>query len=96
MKQAQVTSNEIPSTSVFGVKANPNPYSDIFNLTVTTSSEEKVGIRVYDMIGRLIEQRDVRPSDIDGLQMGIGYPTGVYNIVLSQGTDVKALRVVKR
>ena len=80
----------------FDVIASPNPYNENFNLSLSTSSEENVGIIVYDMIGRLIEQREVRPSEIDGLQIGNGYPSGVYNIIVNQGTEVKTLRVVKQ
>jgi len=80
----------------FSVKAYPNPYSENFNLSVTTSSEDKVGIVVYDMTGRLIERRDVRPSDMVEQQIGDRYPSGVYNVVITQGQEVKTLRVVKR
>ena len=48
----------------FSVVAYPNPYTETFNLNVTTSSEEKVGVLVYDMTGRLLERREVRPSDM--------------------------------
>ena len=80
----------------FDVIASPNPYSENFNLSLSTSSDSTVGIMVYDMIGRLIEQRKVKPSEIDALQIGNGYPSGVYNIIVDQGTELKTLRVVKR
>jgi hypothetical protein len=80
----------------FSVKAYPNPYSENFNLSVTTSSEDKVGIVVYDMTGRLIERREVRPSDMVEQQIGDRYPSGVYNVVVTQGEEVKTVRVIKR
>jgi hypothetical protein len=80
----------------FTVVASPNPYTETFNLSLTTSSENKVGIVVYDMTGRLIERREVRPSDMVEQQIGDRYPSGVYNVVVTQGEDVKTLRVVKR
>ena len=85
-----------PAKLSFDVIASPNPYTENFNLSLSTSSEENVGIIVYDMIGRLIEQRNVRPSEVDALQIGNNYPSGVYNIVVNQGTEVKTLRVVKQ
>ena len=94
-----VTPEEIVSTDVktpFDVKAYPNPYTETFNLSLTTSSEDKVGIVVYDMTGRLIERREVRPSDMVEQQIGDRYPSGVYNIVVTQGEEVKTLRVIKR
>ena len=80
----------------FGVAAYPNPYSENFNLSLTTASEEKVGIVVYDMTGRLIDRREVRPSDMVEQQIGDHYPSGVYNVVVTQGEEVKTLRVIKR
>jgi hypothetical protein len=80
----------------FAVVAYPNPYTETFNLSLTTSSEDKVGVMVYDMIGKLIEQREVRPSEVSELQVGDRYPSGVYNVIVTQGNEVKTLRVVKR
>ena len=80
----------------FSVKAYPNPYTETFNLSLTTSSEDKVSIVVYDMTGRLIERRDVRPSDMVEQQIGDRYPSGVYNVVVTQGEEVKTVRVIKR
>ena len=80
----------------FSVKAYPNPYTETFNLSLTTSSEDKVSVVVYDMTGRLIERRDVRPSDMMEQQIGDRYPSGVYNVVVTQGEEVKTVRVIKR
>ena len=82
--------------SAFNVVAYPNPYNETFNLSLSTSSEDKVGVVVYDMTGRLLERREVRPSDIVEQQIGARYPSGVYNVVVTQGSDVKTLRVIKR
>jgi hypothetical protein len=48
------------------------------------------------MTGRLIERRDVRPSDMVEQQIGDRYPSGVYNVVVTQGEEVKTVRVIKR
>jgi hypothetical protein len=80
----------------FSVKAYPNPYTETFNLSLTTSSEDKVSVVVYDMTGRLIERRDVRPSDMVEQQIGDRYPSGIYNVVVTQGEEVKTVRVIKR
>jgi hypothetical protein len=80
----------------FSVKAYPNPYTETFNLSLSTSSEDKVSIVVYDMTGRLIERREVRPSDMVEQKIGDRQPSGVYNVVVTQGEEVKTLRVIKR
>jgi hypothetical protein len=80
----------------FVVAAYPNPYTENFNLRVTTSSEDTVGVSIFDMTGRLIEKRIVVPAERDDLQIGNNLPSGVYNIVVTRGSEAKTLRVIKR
>jgi len=82
--------------SSFAVAAYPNPYSENFNLSLTTTSEDSVGVVIYDMTGRLIDQREVKADEVSTLQIGDRYPSGVYNVIVTQGSEVKTLRVVKR
>jgi hypothetical protein len=84
------------SKAPFGVVVYPNPFVETINLNVTTSSESKVGIVVYDMTGKLIDQREVSPSEVSELQLGDRYPSGVYNVIVTQGENTKTLRVIKR
>ena len=65
-------------------------------LDVKTESASLVNVKVYDMVGRLIEQRDVRTSDLETTTIGERYPSGVYNVVVSQDNNVETVRVVKR
>ena len=96
-KEATVKTEELEArpTSLV-VSAYPNPYSENFNLSLTTSSVEKVGLSVYDMTGKLIEQREVSTTEVSELQVGNNYPSGVYNVIVTQGNEVKTLRVIKR
>jgi hypothetical protein len=80
----------------FDVKAYPNSYSESFNLYLTTSSQDRVVIKVYDMTGKLVDSREVAANDIAAQQFGNKYQSGVYNVIVSQGTEVKILRVIKR
>ena len=48
------------------------------------------------MVGRLIEQREVRTSDLETTTIGDNYPSGVYNIVVAQEGNLETVRVVKR
>ena len=81
---------------IYEVKAYPNPYADTFKLDVNTSSENQVGVRVYDMLGREVEARQASVSNITNLEIGSQYPSGVYNIIVTQGENVKTIRVIKR
>ena len=78
------------------VLLHPNPYTDNFNLEITTTSVDKVGVAVYDMMGKLLEKQEVNLEDVPALKVGNRYPSGVYNVIVTQGTEVKTLRVIKR
>jgi hypothetical protein len=87
---------ETISESTFSIAANPNPFTNNFNLSLKTSSENKLDIMVYDMTGRLYDKREVNSSEILELQFGDNYPTGVYNVIVNQGDTIKTLRLIKR
>jgi len=74
----------------------PNPFTDNFNLSLITSSEEKVTLSIYDMTGKLIEQRESNSNDVSKLKIGDFYPSGIYNVIVSQGSELKTVRVIKR
>jgi hypothetical protein len=80
----------------FKATAYPNPFANNFMLDVKTESQSTVNLKVYDMVGRMIEQRDVRISDMEATTIGSQYPSGVYNVVVSQEDSVQTVRVVKR
>ena len=81
---------------VFEVKAYPNPFAANFKLEINTSSESNVGVKVYDMIGRLIETHQSDVPQMTTLEIGNLYPTGVYTIIVTQGDNSKTVRVIKR
>jgi hypothetical protein len=80
----------------FKATAYPNPFANNFMLAVTTSSKSTVSVKVYDMLGRLIEQREVGLNDLETTTIGDGYPSGVYNVVVAQEDSIETVRVVKR
>ena len=80
----------------FDVKAYPNPYASAFQLNFTTSSESQVEMRVYDMIGKLIEVRQFSTAEMNNQEVGNNYPSGIYNVIVTQGENMKTLRVIKR
>jgi hypothetical protein len=87
--------NEVAANE-FTVVAYPNPYSTEFKLNVTTSTEGAVELKVYDMLGKLIETRSINTIDYISEDLGSTYPAGVYNVIVTQGENVKTLRVIKR
>ena len=82
-------------TSEFKAVGFPNPFTNNFTLDITTTSEEKVSVMVYDMIGKLLDRVEVNATD-NALELGANYPAGVYNVIVSQGEKVESVRMVKR
>ena len=83
-------------SSLFSVVAYPNPYDYQFSFRMESSSDAPVHVKVYDMIGKLIETREINAADMPVVSLGERYPSGVYNVVVTQEDNVKTLRLVKR
>lgn len=84
------------NTNIFEVKAFPNPFARNFSLDVQSSSDDLVQVKVYDMIGRELESKKAYVSELGSQEIGTNYPSGIYNIVVSQGEKVKSIRMVKQ
>lgn len=82
-------------TQFYYVNGFPNPFNDTFKFNVNTSSNEILSIKIYDMLGKLIENNNSSISDINNLEIGKNYSKGIYNIVVTQGENIKTLRVIK-
>ena len=87
---------ETVDNNIFEVTASPNPFDNNFGMFLNSTSIQDVSIRVYDMIGKLVEQRDVKSGDVVMQEIGARFPSGVYNVIVTQGAEVKTLRVIKR
>ena len=84
------------NASNFKAIAYPNPFAADFKLDVTTTAINAIQIIVYDMLGRQVENRNVEANDINNVQLGADYPSGVYNVIVSQGEQKQTVRVIKR
>lgn len=83
-------------TKTFDVIAYPNPAVDNFQIEVETESKEPLFIQVYDLLGRLVEDKQTTIDELYNLQLGTYYPSGVYQVIVKQETNTKALKVIKR
>jgi hypothetical protein len=92
---AAARTEEVPAFDM-QVLAYPNPFSSEFKLNVTTSTEGAVALKVYDMLGKLVEAKSINTIDYISEDLGSAYPAGVYNVIVSQGEQTKTLRLIKR
>ncbi len=74
----------------------PNPYTSNFKFDFNSPSDNEVAVVIFDMAGKQIESRKVNPSEMNNLELGSNYPSGVYNVIVTQGTEIKTLRVIKK
>ena len=81
---------------VFEVKTSPNPFANNFKININTSAKNNINYKVYDMIGKLIDTQSLSLTELGETELGAQYPSGVYNIIVTQGENVKTLRVIKR
>jgi hypothetical protein len=77
------------------VLAYPSPFTTTFKLNFISSNTATIAVAVYDMTGRQIENRNLTSSEINNLELGNNYPSGVYNVIVTQGAEIKTLRVIK-
>lgn len=89
-------SNNIDLAKVFKVVSYPSPFSDSFRLNLSTSSEEKVTIKVYNMTGQLVYEKDTTLSELERLELGSQFVSGLYNVVINQAENAKTFPVFKR
>lgn len=82
--------------TIFNALAYPNPFSRAFQLELETAIKAAVNLKVYDVLGQLIENRQWNAAESSEQEIGNNYPSGVYNIILNQGENVKTLRVIKK
>ena len=88
------TIKDVPTE--FNAIAYPNPFATSFAIDVRTSNTEAVSLTVYDMAGRLLEVKEFNASEVANYQFGDRYPSGVYNVIVTQGEETKTVRVVKQ
>ena len=80
----------------FTLTANPNPFTNDFGLTMIDEVDGPIEITIYDMIGKLMERRTLRASDVSAVSFGENYSPGVYNLIVSFGEKRKNLKMIKR
>ncbi|SCY77572.1 T9SS type A sorting domain-containing protein, partial [Flavobacterium caeni] len=90
----QVVTEDSSLEAVARISAYPNPFVQDFAIESTGSTQSAMSVKVYDMLGRLVEEGQVGSES--AVRFGSQYPSGVYNVIVTNGQNVKTLRMVKR
>jgi hypothetical protein len=75
--------------------AFPNPANSSFQLNIINGTQDKVAIKIYDMMGRLLELHTLNSIEVSNQKLGTNLPSGIYNVIVNQGEVSKSVRVIK-
>jgi len=75
------------------VKVMPNPSKTYFNLYVKSNSDIPVTLQVFDLFGRIKEDRKFYPDAT--IRLGDNYRPGIYFVKLTQGNADKYITLLK-
>ncbi len=87
------TAKVAPIAQDFKVIAYPNPSSGVFNLAIESSKASATTIQVYDIQGRMIENKQVNANAVE---IGANYTSGIYNVILENAGQAKTIRLIKK
>ena len=82
--------------SEFKVTTFPNPFETEFNINLTRESLDPIELKIYDMLGRLIENHQVKSSEINSMRIGTTYPSGFFTVLIKQGQQERNVKVLKK
>ena len=84
---------EVPVTAL-QIKLSPNPTESFFSMTVTSPGNQTLHVRMFDMLGRLVEYQQGARGQL--LKLGERLATGMYLIEVRQAEEVIVIKAVKQ
>jgi hypothetical protein len=82
------------STNDISVRVLRNPSLNYFDLQLGSKTGNNFQIKVYDLMGRVIETRS-RLQGNQTLRLGSSYKPGIYLVEISQGAEKQILKLIK-
>ncbi len=79
----------------YNVILYPNPSVSTFSLNLVSDSDADVEISVFDLQGRNIENKTISKDNLNSIVLGANLPSGIYNVVVKQGENIKSQRLIK-
>ncbi|MFT3908954.1 MAG: Ig-like domain-containing protein [Ferruginibacter sp.] len=87
----EIKLTEVVSKMELVIGSNPSVYE--FKLKVKTASQEKIKLRIFDLLGRELSTMRIMPNE--AVQFGSHLKSGVYIIEVIQGEERKTERIIK-
>ncbi len=76
------------------VKVYPNPFTNQFQVKINSISDETVEVKVFDVLGQLIDAKAGLANQSD-YTFGNNLIPGIYMVEIKQGDSKEVIRVVK-
>ena len=76
------------------VYAYPNPFTEGINIKIESTSKENTDIVVYDLTGKVVEEKRSQPAGTETL-VGTALAKGVYMVEVKQGANTQKIRVTR-
>lgn len=81
----------------FDLQVFPNPHVDEFYTRISSTCPEMIYIKIYDALGRIIEERSMNPQEDGGLItiQSKNMEAGIYTMSIQQGEAIGRYQVLK-
>jgi len=76
--------------------AYPNPFTTSFVILPIAGESAAVSYQIYDVTGKLLENREINASDIKTHAIAENYAIGVYIVIIRQGTTNQTFKMIKQ
>jgi hypothetical protein len=94
MQLDEFNARPTPAATELNAKIFPNPSTNVFNLTFSGGTKEKLDVTVMDVSGRTVKSYKVDP--IGTFRFGDSLRPGIYMIQVKQGQSNRIFKVIKQ
>lgn len=80
-------------SSGLSVLVSSNPFSYECDLLIKTAMTSPIEVQVFDSVGKLVDKYIFKEST--SFKLGSLWSAGIYNVIVTQGSEIKTVRLVK-
>ena len=78
------------------VIASPNTFEKSITFEVVSDHNSNITIQIYDLLGKLVEQGEYSFENFTEQQFGTKLSTGMYQAVITQGSQKSVQKIIKK
>lgn len=85
-----------PKKDTFKVIASPNTFEKSITFEVVSDHNSNITIQIYDLLGKLVEEGEYSFKNFTEQQFGTKLSTGMYQAVITQGSQKSVQKIIKK